>query len=140
MAFVVGQKAYFEALCGSSQGGKAAMVGYLMHARFEAKIGVYYAATHDCVEAAFNGAPVYGVDLIGLSSADVRRPRGLEHRLEDHVHAYGQAGEQGEAQSQAGRGVQVAFATRREVVVVRHIGHVVPPAAGLCGPLPMKER
>ncbi|MET0337421.1 MAG: hypothetical protein ABW063_06625, partial [Caulobacter sp.] len=74
IAWVVSQKSYFDALGGSALGGKAAMVGYLMYAGFEAKVGIYSDATHDWLVDAFNGQAAYGVDLIGQSSVQV-----LEH-------------------------------------------------------------
>ncbi|WP_369062390.1 autotransporter-associated beta strand repeat-containing protein [Caulobacter sp. 73W] len=67
IAWVVSQKAYFDALGGSVLGGKAAMVGYLMYAGFEAGVGVYSDATHSWLIDAFKGDAEYGVDLIGQS-------------------------------------------------------------------------
>ncbi|WP_369062448.1 autotransporter-associated beta strand repeat-containing protein [Caulobacter sp. 73W] len=73
IAWVVSQKGYFDALGGSALGGKAAMVGYLMFAGFDADVGIYSDATHDWLVDAFNGQAAYGVDMVGqagMSFAD----------------------------------------------------------------------
>ncbi|MDG2523327.1 hypothetical protein P7B02_17495 [Caulobacter segnis] len=65
LAWVVGQEGYFDAFAGSDLGGKAAMIGYLMQAGFEARVGRYYDASRGFLEDAFDGTPTYGVDLVG---------------------------------------------------------------------------
>lgn len=69
IAWVVSQKAYFDALGGTALGGKAAMVGYLLYAGFKADIGIYSDAAHDWLVDAFRGQEQYGVDLIGQSGS-----------------------------------------------------------------------
>lgn len=65
LAWITGQEAYFDAFAGSDLGGKAAMVGYIMQAGFESRVGRYYGATHDFIEAGFDGTAPYHVDLVG---------------------------------------------------------------------------
>lgn len=68
VAYVLAQLAYFTALGGSAIGAKAAMVGYLMYAGMQAKIGVYYEGTRGFLTNAFHGDAEYNVDLTGGSS------------------------------------------------------------------------
>ncbi|WP_369058391.1 hypothetical protein ABOZ73_12045 [Caulobacter sp. 73W] len=68
IAYVMGQLAYFTALGGSAIGAKAAMVGYLMYAGMQAKIGIYYEGTRGFLTNAFHGDAEYNVDLTGGSS------------------------------------------------------------------------
>lgn len=65
LAWIESQKGYFDAFAGSQLGGKAAMIGYIMQAGFEAKVGRYYEASHSFIEDSFDGAPAYQVDLVG---------------------------------------------------------------------------
>ncbi len=65
LSWVASQEGYFDAFAGSDLGGKAAMVGYLMQAGFEAKVGRYYEAAHGFIEDSFDGTPAYQVDLVG---------------------------------------------------------------------------
>ncbi|WP_369062260.1 Ig-like domain-containing protein [Caulobacter sp. 73W] len=50
LAWITSQEGYFDAFAGSDLGGKAAMIGYIMQAGYEAKVGRYYEATHDFIE------------------------------------------------------------------------------------------
>ncbi|MDG2521143.1 hypothetical protein P7B02_06275 [Caulobacter segnis] len=68
IAYVMTQLAYFTALGGSAIGAKAAMVGYLMYAGMQAKIGIYYEGTRGFLTDAFHGEADYNVDLTGGSS------------------------------------------------------------------------
>ncbi|MET0337969.1 MAG: hypothetical protein ABW063_09430 [Caulobacter sp.] len=68
IAYVMAQLAYFTALGGSAIGAKAAMVGYLMYAGMQAKIGVYYEGTRGFLTNAFHGDAEYNVDLTGGSA------------------------------------------------------------------------
>ncbi|MET0336525.1 MAG: autotransporter-associated beta strand repeat-containing protein [Caulobacter sp.] len=65
LAWIVNQEGYFDAFAGSDLGGKAAMIGYLMQAGFEAKVGRYYEAAHGFIEDNFEGQTAYQVDLVG---------------------------------------------------------------------------
>ncbi|WP_369062266.1 Ig-like domain-containing protein [Caulobacter sp. 73W] len=65
LAWIASQEGYFDAFAGSDLGGKAAMIGYLMQAGFEAKVGRYYDASRGFVEDTFDGTPAYQVDLVG---------------------------------------------------------------------------
>lgn len=65
LSWIASQEGYFDAFAGSDLGGKAAMVGYIMQAGYQAKVGRYYEATHDFIEAGFDGMPAYHVDLVG---------------------------------------------------------------------------
>ncbi|WP_269714922.1 Ig-like domain-containing protein [Caulobacter sp. NIBR2454] len=65
LAWISSQESYFDLFAGSDLGGKAAMVGYIMQAGFEARVGRYYEASHDFLEDAFDGTPTYQVDLVG---------------------------------------------------------------------------
>ncbi|MET0338082.1 MAG: Ig-like domain-containing protein [Caulobacter sp.] len=65
LSWIASQEGYFDAFAGSDLGGKAAMIGYVMQAGFEAKVGRYYEATHNFIEAGFDGSAPYHVDLVG---------------------------------------------------------------------------
>ncbi|MDG2520548.1 Ig-like domain-containing protein [Caulobacter segnis] len=65
LAWIASQEGYFDAFAGSDLGGKAAMIGYIMQAGFEAKVGRYYQASHGFIEDSFDGSPAYQVDLVG---------------------------------------------------------------------------
>ncbi|MDG2520437.1 Ig-like domain-containing protein [Caulobacter segnis] len=65
LAWIASQEGYFDAFAGSDLGGKAAMIGYIMQAGFEAKVGRYYDAAFGFIEDSFDGSPAYQVDLVG---------------------------------------------------------------------------
>ncbi len=78
IAYVMAQLAYFTALGGSAIGAKAAMVGFLMFAGMNAKVGVYYDGTRGFLADAFNGEADYNVDLTGGAGAGGFTSSGLE--------------------------------------------------------------
>lgn len=69
LSWLSGQQSYFEAFAGSALGGKAALVGYLMFAGMQEKVGRYFEATHQWLEGAFEGDAQYGQPLVGAASA-----------------------------------------------------------------------
>ncbi|WP_369059117.1 autotransporter-associated beta strand repeat-containing protein [Caulobacter sp. 73W] len=65
LAWIASQEGYFDAFAGSDLGGKAAMIGYIMQAGLEGRVGRYHEATRDFINSSFEGAPAYHVDLVG---------------------------------------------------------------------------
>ncbi|WP_269715484.1 hypothetical protein [Caulobacter sp. NIBR2454] len=78
IAYVMAQLAYFTALGGTALGAKAAMVGFLMFAGMNAKVGVYYDGTRGFLADAFNGEADYNVDLTGGAGSGGFTSSGLE--------------------------------------------------------------
>lgn len=70
IAYLVSQQAYFVALGGTDIGAKAAMVGYLLSAAFDAHLGIAYEAAHGYlagrVSLAAPSPDASGLETVGL--------------------------------------------------------------------------
>ena len=69
VAYLDSQQAYFSKVGGSDLGAKAAMIGFLMSAGFDAHVGLYYNAAHDYLTGTASLAVTANDIAVGLVGA-----------------------------------------------------------------------